>query len=128
MKSDNKTMKKTLYFIFAFLFLGVFTSCEKFELDDHCPEENQENYVNPQDQRVNDDSDSEETGETGKPSIKSTAEDSQHGNNDSGTSNGNGSGDDSDSGNPDDDDLINDDSDNEDEGERPRNPNGNPAK
>lgn len=117
--SERIVMKKTLYFISAFLLLGVFTSCEKYELDDHCPEENQAPYVNPQELRVNDDSDNEE----GKrPSQKSSIEDSENSNVDSTTSNDGGVEDPSDK--PNGDDLINDDSDNEDEGGRPRNPKG----
>lgn len=119
---SNLIMKRTLYFISFITILGALASCEKFELDDHCPEENQEQQINPQELRINDDSDSEETG---KPNLKSESASNHEGDSTTSTSSNDGSNNDSDSGNPDDDDLINDDSDDEDEGGRPQNPNGN---
>lgn len=122
-------MKKTLYFTSALLIFGLFIGCEKFELEDHCPEEDQQGaQFDPQDVRstVNDDSDSEDDV---KPGTRSLDDDgNQHGL-DNNTINKGQSSDGSSDGNDDDetDDLINDDSDDEDEGEKPRSPGNNPS-
>lgn len=116
-------MKAAQFILSIFLVTGIiFSGCEKFELEDHCPEEEQNIDHNPQDLRVNDDTDNEEElgSEVNNKSLdgsgfngslnQSTPAD--HGN-DSGSD-----GEDDTSG--DNDDTVNDDSDNEDE--HPRRP------
>jgi hypothetical protein len=93
-----------LRLVSLFLFVGTLTfSCEKIELEDHCPEE--EFYVpvvNPGDVKSNSGSDKEESNGF---SLSASIDD---GPDDSVTSRG--------------DDLINDDSDNEDESQTSRTP------
>lgn len=88
---------RNILFYLAFLSSFAFISCEKFELEEHCPEEDHIE-ANPQDLRsfVNDDSDDEES-----------------------TLQLNGSSVDGSDGGDDDDDFVNDDSDNEDEAGQP---------
>jgi hypothetical protein len=103
---------RNIIFYLAFISSFAFISCEKFELEEHCPEGDHVE-ANPQDLRsfVNDDSDDEEStlqlsgssadGSEGGITPDSTNEDGPEENND------------------DDGDLVNDDSDNEDEAGQP---------
>lgn len=110
-----KLFAKNITFL---LVLALLAGCEKFELDDHCPE-NEGPMVNPQELRVNDDTDSEDEVKPGTKSL--SAQDNNLNQNEViyGTS-----GDDGNTGDGNDDDLVNDDSDDEDEGVRPRVPGG----
>lgn len=119
-------MKQSIFVISALSLLAFFTSCEKFELEDHCPEEEQnETFENPQELRVNDDSDSEESGSSSNQTTRGFSSDSESGikgDQKSAIGKPDGSGDDADE---DGEDLINDDSDNEDEGaDQSRRPGG----
>lgn len=113
-------MKKFVTLLSLLLVTTLFVGCEKFELEDHCPEEEQNStsYGDPQDYRVNDDSDSEESGAHSKALSAGGDVDLDEGQTSMGSSDGS-------EGNDDSDDLINDDSDNEDEGGQPRKPSGN---
>lgn len=128
-------MKAANLFLSLFLITGLFlTGCEKFELEDHCPEEEQSVDYNPQDLRVNDDTDNEEElgSEFNSKSLDNKSLDGSDAGNgglnqDSPAENGNdsGSGDNTDDSSGDDDDTVNDDSDNEDEHpRRPQDPAG----
>jgi len=111
-------MKNIFQLTSLLLVLGLFTACEKFELDDHCPEDGQqEAQFNPQDMRVNDDSDDEEASTT--IVNKSTDADGQGAFNKNSVSSTSNTSDNATRGG-DDDEFINDDSDDEDEGPKPR--------
>jgi len=112
-----KTLAKGISLL---IILGLFVGCEKFELDDHCPENEHEVFINPQDLRVNDDSDREDELAPGHKTLSASDGDLELSTTNLGNQNGGGTGDDSS------DDLVNDDSDDEDEGVRPRIP-GNPS-
>lgn len=103
-----------------FLILVLFVGCEKFELDDHCPD-SEGPTINPQELRVNDDSDREEEAIVSGKTISAQDEDLDLHQNESsfGSEDGGGTSDTDDN-----DDLVNDDSDDEDEGVRPRIPGG----
>lgn len=116
-------MKAAKLFLSFFLISGLILSgCEKFELEDHCPEEEQNIDYNPQELRVNDDTDNEEELGSGVSNKSLDASDGSNGGlhqdtpADNGNDNGSEEGDTSD----DSDDTVNDDSDNEDE--HPRRP------
>lgn len=122
-------MKATKIFLSLTLIAGLgLSGCEKFELEEHCPEEEQNIDYNPQDLRVNDDTDNEE--ELGSEVSNQTLDGSgvfdgsltPNTYNNFGNDSGDGDGDDvTDDG----DDTVNDDSDNEDEHpRRPKNPSG----
>jgi hypothetical protein len=101
---------------------SLFVGCEKFELEDHCPEDEQNStsYGDPQDYRVNDDSDSEESGSHAKSFNAAGSIELDEAQQTMGSTGDSSDGSDD----SDDDDLINDDSDNEDEGGQPRKPSG----
>lgn len=112
-------MKKYTSILTLLIFFTAFTACEKTELDGHCPAEgqNSQSFADPQDLRVNDDSDQEDAGPSTNKNLSATNNDftltestlqgASANNNDTANEGGESNG------------LVNDDSDDEEEGRRP---------